>query len=297
MELAVGDGSSYACVKRSQAREGFGMDSPKAGVVEVGTQVAATEVRANEGGTLRIHFEGGWVSEYSGKGDLCFELVETAVVAPGAAAPESELKAEPLVPQVELASVELGPELPAPEPAHHGQPPHGPGLDLEPEAEGHSGGRAITIQFCSDMHLELPREPANLGQHLSDCVARCKGPLHATADGVRDANLLPAAADCLALLGDIFDGKRLLDGTYRAWLVAQAAAYEVVFVLAGNHEFYRAEAAAVRRGLRALCAEATAELRGGGGASTGATPPSRAIVPLSRVGRPGICTRAEWGEK
>ena len=38
LELAVGDGSSYACVKRSQAREGFGMDSPKAGVIEVGAR-------------------------------------------------------------------------------------------------------------------------------------------------------------------------------------------------------------------------------------------------------------------
>lgn len=91
----------YTCVKKSQARAGFDMGSEKAAVVTVGTSVDAAERRVNESGVVRIRFAEGWVSERTGAGDLCFQLVsETAPVsaaAPAAAAPEPAPAPEPAV--------------------------------------------------------------------------------------------------------------------------------------------------------------------------------------------------------
>ena len=45
-------------------------------------------------------------------------------------------------------------------------------------------------------------------------------------------------------------------GKYRAYLLEQAAGYDTVFVLAGNHEFYGGIYEEVKARLAALCSEA-----------------------------------------
>eukprot|EP01050_Picozoa_sp_SAG11_P002946 SAG11_NODE_157_length_14147_cov_8.545202_8_plen_184_part_00 len=69
-----------------------------------------------------------------------------------------------------------------------------------PAAEADS--MRITIQFCSDMHLEMPLEPKRLALHLAQCAERCAGPLRRNATQLEAGeNLLPAVAPYLALLG------------------------------------------------------------------------------------------------
>ena len=63
-------------------RTGFDMASDKASVLQVGTVITALETRVNEGGTVRVHFEGGWVSETAGNGVAILEKLPD----PGAAA-------------------------------------------------------------------------------------------------------------------------------------------------------------------------------------------------------------------
>jgi len=66
----------------------------------------------------------------------------------------------------------------------------------------------------------------------------------------------------LALLGDIFDGQKIRDGSYRDYLLRQCVGFAAVFVLAGNHEFYRAEYNKSRAALAELCEEVTEKLGG-----------------------------------
>eukprot|EP01043_Picozoa_sp_COSAG02_P050047 COSAG02_NODE_5095_length_4636_cov_17.414371_1_plen_438_part_10 len=63
----------YVCKKRSVIRSGFDMDSDKAGVLDVGVVIAVVEEKENAKGTLRVHFEGGWVSKVTGTGLLALE--------------------------------------------------------------------------------------------------------------------------------------------------------------------------------------------------------------------------------
>ena len=73
----------YKCVKKSQIRAGFDMTSDKAGVMDIGTVVEATERRENEKGILRVQLkQGGWVSEHAGNGAVCLELLEQISPAP-----------------------------------------------------------------------------------------------------------------------------------------------------------------------------------------------------------------------
>ena len=51
------------------------MDSAKAAVIKVGEVLDTLETRQNDAGVLRICYSGGWVSEKTGKGALCFEAV------------------------------------------------------------------------------------------------------------------------------------------------------------------------------------------------------------------------------
>jgi hypothetical protein len=138
-------------------------------------------------------------------------------------------------------------------------------------------GGPFTLQFCSDMHLEMPMETKRLGLHLSQCMSRCDaenlpssgGDASAAAadrcDEIEALGKLPRNGEYLALLGDIFDGKKSRDGVYQEYLLNQARGYRHVFVLAGNHEFYRAKYDESRAQLRAMCEEVTARLRGGTG--------------------------------
>merc|ERR1711937_382739 len=103
------------------------------------------------------------------------------------------------------------------------------------------------------MHLELPLETKRFGQHLEE------------ASGIPvSGNILPLIGQgvYLALLGDIFDGAKIRDGTYRNYLLQQCVGYAAVFIVAGNHEFYRAEYGACRCALSALCLEVTAVFGG-----------------------------------
>ena len=72
------------------------MDSDKSAIIAVGTTVDVMERRHNDAGTLRLKIAQGWVSEKTGAGVLCFQMVsETAPVDDGAdkvrsAAPNEE---------------------------------------------------------------------------------------------------------------------------------------------------------------------------------------------------------------
>lgn len=123
----------------------------------------------------------------------------------------------------------------------------------------------VCIQFCSDMHLEMPMETKRLGRRLHECKAIIEHNDTEYDEGnTDDNNILPGGKKgCyLALLGDIFDGQKMRDGTYKEFLLRQCPGYEAVFVLAGNHEFYRAEYAAAKVVLATLCTEVT-QLLGG----------------------------------
>jgi len=122
----------------------------------------------------------------------------------------------------------------------------------------------IRMQFCSDMHLEMPLETKRFGQHLDECLKMCDDPGGGGEVDSGSANVLPRAGEAryLALLGDVFDGAKVLDGTYREFLMHQSVGFEAVFVLAGNHEFYRTEYNAGRAALASLCKEVTEALGG-----------------------------------
>lgn len=130
---------------------------------------------------------------------------------------------------------------------------------MEETAGACSDAGPVTIQFCSDMHVELPLEARRLGEHLSECIALCEPGADPLEEGV---NVLPRTGQYLGLLGDIFDGQKIRDGGYKDYLLRQCGGYEAVFVLAGNHEYYRSEYSAGRAALAALCAEVTQELGG-----------------------------------
>ena len=77
--------SSFTCLKKNQARAGFEMESDKGAVMAAGAVIAVLEAKVNEAGVLRIKFEGGWVSERTASGIVCWE---------GVAAPKPELSEE-----------------------------------------------------------------------------------------------------------------------------------------------------------------------------------------------------------
>ena len=90
---AVDAAQRYRCVKKSQIRAGFGMDSDKAAVMTVGDVIDVISAKVNEAGVLRVQFSGGWVSEKTAAGDLCL-TAETAE-EPAATAQAAVLAAAP----------------------------------------------------------------------------------------------------------------------------------------------------------------------------------------------------------
>ena len=66
----------YKCVKKSQIKAGFEMDSSKAGTLDAGTLVDAYEVRENDVGVSRVRFDRGWVSMQTGAGVVVLEKQE-----------------------------------------------------------------------------------------------------------------------------------------------------------------------------------------------------------------------------
>ena len=113
----AGNPTAFTCVKKSQARAGFAMDSDKASVIAVGTVISVLELKKNDAGTLRINFDGGWVSERTGKGDVCFEASAWAE-SPPAVEPAPAPVAEPApAPAPAAPEPALEPAAPAPEPA------------------------------------------------------------------------------------------------------------------------------------------------------------------------------------
>jgi ribonuclease E len=132
--------ASYTCVKKSQARVAFPMDSDKTAIITVGTRVDAIERQVNENGVVRIKFGQGWVSEKTGAGALCFQLVSEIAPLPAstpvaagdvtafkcvkksepaeaAAAPAAEPAARPAAEPVAAAAPEAVAAEPSPEPA------------------------------------------------------------------------------------------------------------------------------------------------------------------------------------
>ncbi len=87
---ASGPPTAFRCVKKSQIRTGFEMDSDKAGILEVGKEITAITTQTNDKGVLRVQFEGGWVSEHAGNGAVCLQATAWGEAAP---APEAEAEA------------------------------------------------------------------------------------------------------------------------------------------------------------------------------------------------------------
>ena len=92
---------SYRCVKECNVRAGFELNSPKVGVLDVGTELAALEQRVNSSGITRVRFWhatshppfGGWASVTSSSGTVCLGAVESAA---GGEAQEEKKKENPL---------------------------------------------------------------------------------------------------------------------------------------------------------------------------------------------------------
>ena len=80
--------ATYCCQMKSQIREGFAMDSDKAGVLGKGEVIEALEERVNESGTVRVRFSKGWVSMKTGKGDVVLEPVGGAAAPTSAESPQ-----------------------------------------------------------------------------------------------------------------------------------------------------------------------------------------------------------------
>ncbi len=73
-DAAAGAASPYyKCIKKNQSRTGFAMDSDKAAVVAPPMVIEVIETKVNDTGVLRIHFSGGWVSERTASGIVCWE--------------------------------------------------------------------------------------------------------------------------------------------------------------------------------------------------------------------------------
>ena len=88
-------------VEECNVRAGFELNSPKVGVLNVGTELAALEQRVNSSGITRVRFWhatshppfGGWASVTSSSGTVCLEVVESAA---GGEAQEEKKKENPL---------------------------------------------------------------------------------------------------------------------------------------------------------------------------------------------------------
>jgi hypothetical protein len=79
----------FLCLKKSQIRDGFEMDSNKAGILPKGETIEALEIRMNEGGTNRVRFQGGWVSETASTGKMVLQRCEPGGVPTQAPAPST----------------------------------------------------------------------------------------------------------------------------------------------------------------------------------------------------------------
>ncbi|KAK9814297.1 hypothetical protein WJX72_003578 [[Myrmecia] bisecta] len=84
----------------------------------------------------------------------------------------------------------------------------------------------MRVQILADIHLEM---------------------------GGRDDFTFPAAAPCLALLGDIGDPSQ---PQYAQFLLQQAARFDKVFVVAGNHESYGHSLSQTHQLIEAVCGQA-----------------------------------------
>ena len=106
----------YKCVKKNQARAGFEMDSDKAAVAAPPMVIEVIESKVNDTGVLRIRFSGGWVSERTASGIVCWEGLSEE----DALALDDELEAQKQAPSAAAPgpAVAVAPApAPAPEPA------------------------------------------------------------------------------------------------------------------------------------------------------------------------------------
>jgi len=83
----------------------------------------------------------------------------------------------------------------------------------------------IDIQLASDLHLEFPEAASKMPP-------------------------IPQNAPILCLLGDI--GK-VFDPNYEQFLMEQADRFQLVFVIAGNHEYYHSEVLEAKERIQQIC--------------------------------------------
>ena len=91
-DVALG-GKHYVCARKAIVREGFEMDSAKAGVLKQGTKIVALAAKKIPSGVVRVQFRDGWTSMATAKGvavleeitatpDLRLELMRTRQATP-----------------------------------------------------------------------------------------------------------------------------------------------------------------------------------------------------------------------
>ena len=99
--LASDSPQQFRCVKKSQIRNGFEMDSEKAGVMAVGVVFSSLCSKVNEAGALRVQFDEGWLSEVTGAGAVCLELLPdgTSVAEEGQPPAPAPAPAPPPLPE------------------------------------------------------------------------------------------------------------------------------------------------------------------------------------------------------
>ena len=73
--------AQYKVLKASMIREGFDMDSPKAGKLKKAALIDVVERRVNADGVVRVRFGEGWTSEQLKDGSVVLELVSGAAPA------------------------------------------------------------------------------------------------------------------------------------------------------------------------------------------------------------------------
>ena len=67
--------AEFLVLRKSFVREGFDLNSPKAGVLKKNSRIEVLERRLNADGVIRVRFAEGWLSEILKDGSKVLELV------------------------------------------------------------------------------------------------------------------------------------------------------------------------------------------------------------------------------
>ena len=85
----------WRAVQAAKVRSGFEATSSDAGNLQAGQIVEELEFRVNENSITRVRFEGGWVSERTGTGELILEPADSAAIAQAQQARQRQPEQDP----------------------------------------------------------------------------------------------------------------------------------------------------------------------------------------------------------